>query len=141
LTRSRRIQARFTCADVQSICVEVLALVLTRIGEISTIEHWIFASTTSTTTDLEINAAVVVAQGKGSSEPRPLESPLTIRQVFRDSQRRFAGSARSISRSAVSSIRISSIIRSTSTNFVTNNFLYTVIKCRVAIRLVERSPS
>jgi len=79
LTRSRRVQARLGCADVQGISIEVLALVFARIGVISTIEDRICTSAAGTSTDLEIYTTVIITERKCSTKPGPLKSPFAIR--------------------------------------------------------------
>jgi hypothetical protein len=101
-----RIIARFIYASVKSVGIEELALLLSRIGVVSsnkngsrlTRRRW-------PTSNCVIYARVVISKFKSTSKPSPLESPISIGKVFWNRKRDIASTRTSICGSRITSVR------------------------------------
>jgi len=134
--------AWFVNTSVKSIGIEVLALLLSRIREISSLENWSSGRGNSRSTrNSVINARVVVSEFVSTSKPGPLKSPGSVSEVSRHVNRNLAWLDVSVSGSRISTIRVVYVIRLTSTNFVAVDLLNSSIKSGVRVRLRSRSPS
>jgi len=125
---------------VRSIGVEVLALLLVGIREVSALEDGSFSNGRRSTRDRVIGARVVIAESESSSEPDPLKSPSAVSKVLRYGDRDSASSRTSIGRSRVTTVRIGSVVRMASTDFVAVDLLNSSVESGVRVRVGSWSP-
>jgi len=119
---------------MKSIGIEEFALVLSGIGVISSVENSIEFGSSWSSCNFVIYARIVISEGESSTEPCPLKSPFSIRQVKWDVNRSRASSGTSISWFRISSIRVLAIVGKASSDLVAYNFLNTVIEIGMNIR-------